>query len=181
MNQEQLTITTAPTRNIVFRGAPKQEIEAAQDVIAQLQDYQQRNWAIGLNGDTLQPDGFLTFFNQRNLPFQFYLQNLVSLGNSKAYDENITTLNKYIQDVRNQEIEASEYTIAELKEYQERHWAIGLNGDTLEPDGFPSFFGERELPFQFYVRSGNVSLGDASAYSRNIATLNNYINSLKEV
>lgn len=172
--------TPAPTRNIVFRGVPKQEIEAAKNMIAQLQDYKQRNWAIGLNGDTVEPDGFLIFFNQRNLPFDLYLQNHASLNDSKAYDENIKTLNKYIQDVRNQEIEASEYKIAELKEYQERNWAIGLNGDTREPDGFLSFFGERELPFQFYVRSQNVSLGDTSAYNRNIATLNNYISSLNQ-
>lgn len=109
-----------------------------------------------------------------------YLQNHASLNDSKAYDENIKTLNKYIQDVRNQEIEASEFKIAELKEYQERNWAIGLNGDTREPDGFLSFFGERELPFQFYVRSKNVSLGDTSAYNRNIKTLNKYISSLNQ-
>jgi Dyp-type peroxidase family len=168
----------APSRNIVFRGVPKKEIEAAKNMIKELNNYKQRNWAIGLNGDTVEPDGFLTFFNQRNLPFKLYLQNYASLNDSKAYDENIKTLNKYIQDVCNQEIDASEYKIAELKEYQERNWAIGLNGDSRQQDGFLTFFGERELPFQFYVRSQNVSLGDASAYNRNIKTLNDYISSL---
>jgi len=74
----------------------------------------------------------------------------------------------------------SEYKIAELKEYKELYWAIGLNGDTLEPDGFVSFFGERQLPFKFFVRSGNVSMGDESAYEENIATLNRYISSLNQ-
>jgi hypothetical protein len=167
-----------PSRNIVFRGVPKQEIEAAKEIIAELRNYQRNNLAIGLHGDTIEPDGFLTFFNQRNLRFKFYLLNQVSLGNYTAYDENIKTLEKYIEDVRNQEIEASEYKIAELMEYKELYWAIGLNGDTLEPDGFLSFFGERELPFQFFLRNKNVSMGDEGAYDQNIKTLNDYISSL---
>ena len=168
-----------PSRNIVFRGVPKQEIQAAQNIIAELQNYKQRNWAIGLNGDTTQPDGFLTFFNQRKLPFEFYLQNQVGLGNSSAYDNNIATLNRYIKDVITQEIDACEYKIAELEEYKGLNWAIGLNGDTIEPDGFVNFFGERELPFEFYVESHNVSLGNSSAYDKNITTLNNYITELE--
>jgi Dyp-type peroxidase family len=168
-----------PSRNIVFRGVPKQEIQAAQNIIAELRNYKQRNWAIGLNGDTTQPDGFLTFFNQRKLPFEFYLLNRVGLGNSGAYDNNIARLNKYIEDVITQEIDACEYKIAELKEYQRLNWAIGLNGDDpTKTDGFVNFFGERELPFEFYVRSQNVSLGDGSAYDKNITTLENYIKEL---
>jgi Dyp-type peroxidase family len=171
----------APSRNIVFRGVPEKEIEDAKNMIAQLQDYKRRNWAIGLNGDTLEPDSFLTFFNQRNLPFKFYLrQYQVIGGESTAYDQNIATLNQYIQDVRNQEIEASEYKIAELMEYDELNWAIGLNGDTLEPDGFVSFFGERGLGFRFYVRNPKGSLGDKFAYKQNIATLNKYISDLNK-
>ena len=167
-----------PSRNIVFRGVPKQEIEAAKKKIAELQEYKQKNWAIGLNGDTTQPDGFLTFFNQRKLPFEFYLLNQFRLGGSSAYDKNIARLNKYIEDVITQEVDACEYKIAELKEYKGLNWAIGLNGDTIEPDGFVNFFGERELPFEFYVRSQNVSLGDGSAYDKNITTLENYIKEL---
>ncbi len=60
-------------------------------------------------------------------------------------------------------------------EYKELYWAIGLNGDTLDPDGFVRFFGERQLPFQFFVRSQNVSLGEQSAYEQNINTLKEYI------
>lgn len=171
-----------PSCNIEFRGVPKQEIQAAREIIAELRNFQKNNWAIGLSGDTLEPDGFLRFFNQRDLPFKFYLLNQVALGDSSAYDENIATLNRYIEDVCHQEIEASEYKIAELTEYKELCWAIGLNGNTLEPDGFVSFFGERKLPFTFFVRmrSRNVCLGDESAYGQNIATLNNYISSLNQ-
>ena len=169
-----------PSRNIVFRGVPKQEIEAAKKKIAELQEYKQKNWAIGLNGDTTQPDGFLTFFNQRKLPFEFYLLNRFRLGGSSAYDKNIARLNKYIEDVITQEVDACEYKIAELKEYQRLNWAIGLNGDDpTKTDGFVNFFGERELPFEFYVQSQNVSLGDDSAYDKNIKTLEIYIGTLK--
>jgi hypothetical protein len=177
-----------PSRNIVFRGVPKQEIEAAKKIIAELQLYEQKNWAIGLHGDTRQPDGFLTFFNQRKLPFSFYLLNEVGLGTKSAYFENIGTLNKYIKDVCLQEIDASEYKVAELKEYQSLKWAIGLNGDSEQPDGFVNFFGERKLRFEFYVRSipnpetgkKGVSMGDASAYDKNIDTLNEYITELND-
>ncbi len=173
----------APNRNIVFRGVPKQEIQAAKNMIKELENYKAKNWGIGLNGETSEPDGFLRFFNQRNLPFKFYVESSssevpVKVGENNAYDENIATLNQYIEDLRNQEIDASEYKIAELKEYKELYWAIGLNGDTLEPDGFVSFFGERELPFKFFVDSGNVSLGDKSAYEQNIETLKKYIKKL---
>lgn len=177
-----------PSRNIVFRGVPLKEIELVKKKIEELKEYRDHKkdgkpapWAIGIHGDTIQPDEFLTFFNQRNLPFKFYLLNQVGLGDSSAYDKNIATLEKYIKDVVYQEIDASEYKIAELKEYRDHdpQWAIGLNGDTLEPDGFVNFFGERELPFKFYVRSKGVSLGDASAYDQNVATLNDYITTLK--
>jgi hypothetical protein len=163
-----------PSRNIIFRGVPKQEIQAAQNIIAELRNYKQRNWAIGLNGDTTQPDGFLTFFNQRKLPFDFYLLNRVRLGNSSAYDKNIATLNRYIEDVITQDIDACEYKIAELKEYKGLNWAIGLNGDTTQPDGFLTFFNQRKLPFEFYLLN-RVGLGNSGAYDKNIATLNRYI------
>ncbi|MDB9306407.1 MULTISPECIES: Dyp-type peroxidase [Cyanophyceae] len=183
------SLAPEPSRNIVFRGVPKQEIEAANNIIAELRHYQQKNWAIGLNGDSTQPDGFLTFFNQRKLPFSFYLLNQVQLGDQSAYLTNINTLNKYIKDICAQEIDASEYKIAELKEYKCLNWAIGLNADTEQPDGFVNFFGERQLPFEFYVRSipnretgtKGVSMGDQSAYEKNITTLNNYITELKNL
>ena len=170
----------APCCDIVFRGVPKGEIQAAQNMIVELRNYQQQNWSIGLNGDTLQPDGFLVFFNQRNLSFKFYLQNQLSLGDSSAYGENIATLNQYIEDIRNQEIEASEYKIAELEEYKELDWSILSKTDTFKPDRFVSFFGERDIPFKFVVDSGNILLKDESSYEENIRTLKHYISSLNQ-
>ena len=113
------SFASAPSRNIVFRGVPKQELQAAQNMIEKLREYEGKDWGIGLRGDTNEPDEFLSFFKQRNLLFNFYFyvrNNNVKVGDKSAYDENIETLKRYIKDVRNQEIEASEYKIAELKE-----------------------------------------------------------------
>ncbi len=159
---------------------PKQEIEAAQKTISELKDYKSRNWAIGLNGDTLEPDGFVVFFGVRELAFNFYVRSQgVSLGDSSAYDKNIATLEQYVETIRDKEVSTSNSQINELQDYKARNWAIGLNGDTFNPDGFLKFFKERELPFRFYVQNKGVSIGNSSAYDENITTLNNYIMSLK--
>lgn len=168
-------------QKLLIGAVPQQEIAAAKKVISELQDYKNRYWAIGLNGDTLQPDGFLRFFNARNLPFQYFVRSQgVAVGEQSAYDDNIATLNQYIEQVRDREISAIEATINELLNYKNRYWAIGLNGDTLQPDGFVTFFGSRELPFQYFVRSQGVALGEQFAYDENIATLRNYIISISD-
>lgn len=157
---------------------PLQEIKAALGMIKELQDYKSQNWAIGLNGDTFEPDGFLKFFTQRGLAFKYYVNNKgVSVDSPSAYDENITTLNSYIDTLRSEEYTAADSTIKELKAYKAKFWAIGLNGDTLQPDGFNTFFAARELPFKPFVRS-RVSIGEESAYNVNIGTLESYIKSL---
>ena len=174
------SFASASRSEVVFRGVPKDELQAAQKMIAELRNCQKLNWAIGLDGDTLQPDKFLAFFNQRNLSFKFYLRNKLPLGKSSAYDENIATLNQYVTDLRSQEIEASEYKIAELKEYRELDWSILSQTDTFKPDKFVSFFGERDLPFKFVVDSGNIVLDDESSYEDNIKTLTGHISSLHQ-
>jgi len=180
--------------DVVFRGVPIEEIEAGKQIIMELLTYKENDWAIGLHGDTLQPDKFLTFFNQRELPFKFYLLNQVGLGDSKAYQENIKTLAQYLEDAINQEIEASEYKITELKEYKRLCWDIGvywrvvycstgeIEKEGWETDTLANFFGERgelELPFKFYVQSKDIKLGNSNAYEENIATLETYIERLK--
>lgn len=167
--------------DVVFRGVPIQEIEAGKNIIMELLDYQRQNWAIGLHGDTRQPDKFLTFFNQRELPFKFYLLNQFRLGDSTAYKENIKTLAEYLEDAINQEIEASEYKITELKEYQRLNWEIGVfcRNEAWETDTLVNFFGERELPFEFYVPSKKSVPDGSDAYTKNIATLEAYIARVK--
>lgn len=77
------------------------QIEECEAIIKELRTYKERFWAIGVNGTTLQPDGFLTFFAARKLPFKFFVRGAVSLGEESAYDENIATLEKYIQTLQN--------------------------------------------------------------------------------
>jgi hypothetical protein len=156
------------------------EVAACKAKITGLKDYQSKNWGIGLSGTTFSPDGFLTFFNQRNLPFSYYVVNYgVTIGSPAAYGENISTLEKHMSSVCSSETQAANQTIKQLQAYKSNFWAIGLNGDTLQPDGFNAFFADRQLPFKPFVRStSGVSIGEESAYDENIATLKKYISEL---
>jgi len=158
----------------------KTEIQAAVSTIAGIHDYQSKNWAIGLTGDTLQPDGFLAFFTNRGLPFAYYVRSPqgVVIGDASAYQNNVNTLNAYIAKIKADEKTQVANTVAQLNDYKSKNWAIGLNGDTLQPDGFLPFFATRGLAFSLYIRKPNLSVGDASAYDKNIATLNAYVSSL---
>jgi len=159
---------------------PLQEIAASQDQIAGLNDYQKRGLAIGINGSSYKPDQFLGFFTQRGLPFVSYVNNVagsgVRIGSSQAYAKNVATLQEYIGKITNSEKAAVEATIKELESYKSKFLAIGLNGDTLQPDGFNSFFAGRNLNFEPFVRSASrASIGQPSAYDVNIATLGDYL------
>jgi hypothetical protein len=153
------------------------ETKAVMDTIAGIKDYQHKNWGIGLNGDTFQPDGFLSFFTQRNLPFSYYVVNYgASIGTPVAYDANIKVLQQYLSAFQSAEKTQCQSVLNELDTYKKNFWAIGLNGDTLQPDGFNTFFAERELPFLPFVRSKGVSIGADSAYDKNSTTLQSYMN-----
>ncbi|AXE29673.1 hypothetical protein DK842_07050 [Chromobacterium phragmitis] len=157
----------------------KKEIEASNSIISQLKDYQSKNWAIGLNGDNLAPDGFLAFFTERRLPFAYYVRSQgVSVGEPSAYQINIDTLNHYVALIRSSEGLAVHGVITQLNHYKSQNWAIGLNGSTLQPDDFLPFFDTRGVPFAYYVRSGGVELGTPAAYENNIKALQQYLSSL---
>jgi len=174
-----MSSTTATSPQILPRVSrpANEEIAAAREVIAHLNDYQSKNWGIGLNGSTFEPDGFLSFFTRRQLPFNYYVVNYgASIGSSAAYQENINTLENYINELSQRETEAVHTVIAQLEEYQSRFWAIGLNGDTLMPDDFNVFFASRGLSFKPFVRStSGVNIGEENAYEVNINTLHEYL------
>jgi hypothetical protein len=166
------------------QSTPKAKIKIAKTIIDRIKSYKDKYWAIGLNGDTLQPDAFLTFFKARSLPFAFFVRSRVKkvvLGEDSAYEQNIITLNKYIEDIISQESEKCKLKIVQLEDYKKNNRPIGLNGDYQKPDEFIDFFAERDLPFAFYVWNvkGVSPQGNYSAYDQNIATLNNYIKELK--
>lgn len=161
--------------------SPKEDLKQCAGTVATLKDWQSRNWAIGLNySGNHQPDGFFVFFANRGLNFEAYLRSGdLSTGNSSAYDTNITTLNSYATGVYNDEVAAVDNTIATLKDWQSKNWAIGLSYSACQPDGFARFFSQRGLPIAYYV-VGHCTYGDPSAYGVNIQTLENYKASLSK-
>ncbi|MCX4029526.1 hypothetical protein H0A36_03700 [Endozoicomonas sp. SM1973] len=159
-----------------------QELQEAKSTINRLQEYQSKNWAIGLNGDTFQPDNFLTYFDNRDLAFNYYVQNKgVSIGNSTAYTNNINEVKKYALAIVESEVSATNKTISELENYKNNFWAIGLNGDSLQPDNFNNFFADRNIQFKPFVRNKGVEIGQESAYDENINALREYIGQLEDV
>lgn len=151
------------------------EVQWVNSTIAGLRDYQAKNWAIGLNGDTGKPDGFLVSFAERGLPFTTYVRGAgLSIGGPDAYQRNIATLQNYIAKERQEEVASVNNIITQIHAYKAQSWAIGLSWPDGQPDAFTAYFAARNLPIAYYVR-GNVSFGEPSAYDKNIATLNDYV------
>ena len=140
--------------NTLVNVTAKVEISAANQTIAR-PGLSKQELGVGLNGDTLAPDGFLTFFTERNLPFSYYVRARgVSVGEPSAYRTNIETLTQHIAAIRASErIRSGDHPRLEL--YKSRNWAIGLNGTTLQPDNFLPFFGTRSRAVRV-LRSGGV-------------------------
>lgn len=70
----------------------------------------------------------------------------------------------------------SSETLARIYEYKQRGWAIGQEFPNGGPDAFTYFFSIRGLPIYNYLRSSTLSIGNSSAYDKNIKTLTEYIN-----
>lgn len=162
---------SASPKNVLL---PLEEISLSQNQIEGINDYNRRGLAIGLHGSIYKPDKFLSFFTQRGLPFAYYV-NYPRIGSPESYAKDVATLQEYINKITNSEKAAVEATIKELEVCKSNNLAIGLNGDTLQPDAFNSFFAARNLHFDPYVRKG-ITIGESSAYDKNIATLRDYLN-----
>lgn len=65
-------------------------------------------------------------------------------------------------------------TIRKIKEYKCNNWAIGQLYPDGGPDEFTYFFSIRGIPIFNYLR-GNISMGEPSAYCKNIDELEKYI------
>jgi hypothetical protein len=153
------------------------EIGFAQGYIKQLKEFKAAGKAIGLNGSTMAPDDFLNFFTSRSLPFSYYVNNHgVHVGTPAAYSTNINTLKKYIKNLKDTDKKACKATIAELKSYKAKFWGIGLNGSTVQPDNFNTFFVTRKVEFKPFVRSpSGVNIGAGPTYDANITALTQYM------
>ena len=151
------------------------ELQWAKGIIAGLNDYKSKNWAIGLNGDTGQPDGFLVAFAARELNLVTYIRAVgLSIGDATAYDRNIAIVKNYIDVERQQEIKGASDLINQILSYKAQNWAIGLAWPDGQPEGFTKYFAARGLPIAYYLR-GTISVGDPTAYDKNIVTLKAYI------
>lgn len=167
-----------PVTNVGISRPFLSEVQWVKQSIAQINEYRSKNWAIGLNGDTAEPDGFTASFAERELVCAAYIRNFFPVGSTAAYDQNITTLVNYIERERAEEISSITNMITQINDYHAKNWAIGLNWPDGQPDGFSRYFAVRGLKISFYLR-GNISVGDPSAYDINIKTLIVYLDQVK--
>lgn len=72
-------------------------------------------------------------------------------------------------------LEVCYQTLDDIYIYKENNWAIGQLYPNGGADGFTYFFAIRNIPIFNYLR-GNISLGEYSAYDKNINSLKSYIN-----
>lgn len=73
------------------------EVTACYEVIAEIKEYQAKDWAIGEAYPDAGPDKFVVFFaDHDNLPIAPYLRGTVDIGEPTAYEKNIKTLEEYI-------------------------------------------------------------------------------------
>lgn len=149
-------------------------------MLATIRGLKAKGWAIGLTSYEGQPDAVFHFFNARVLPLSVYVGSRFELGSSAAYDENLATLTRYMEELLEQERAQTRGTIAELKDRKRRDRPIGLTPPTCQPDTFVRFFALRGLTFAPYYRHGAVCVGSPFAYDQNIDTLQGYLLSLEE-
>lgn len=157
---------------------PLYELDSCESILSDIYEYESNNWAIGQSYPAGGPDGFTYFFSVRNIPIANYLRGTISIGEPTAYDENIRNLKKYINWVVEDELLKCLQKIKEIREYQEKLWAIGEAYPDAGPDQFVVFFGERNLIIEPFLR-GTVDIGEPTAYCNNIATLIYYMDKVR--
>lgn len=153
------------------------EVDWVNQQIKTMREWQSKYWAVGLSWSTGQPDYWCKSFAERGLNIVSFVRGSKAapdLGTERAYDQNIGTLHAYIERERQEEVQWARGVITSLGEHKARSWAIGLAFPGGQPDTFARSFAMRELPISYYLR-GTVTAGDPSAYDKNIATLNTYL------
>jgi hypothetical protein len=164
-----------PVSNVTLYRPFLTEVSWAAETITQINDYKAKNWAIGLNGDTGKPDNFTVSFAERGMNAVTYIRGAgLSIGDPKAYDQNIAMINSYIAHERQEEVTSVNSMMAQIANYKAQNWAIGLSWPDGQPDGFTRYFATRSLPIAYYLR-GDISVGDPTAYDQNTKTLQDYL------
>lgn len=72
-------------------------------------------------------------------------------------------------------LEESTEILKEIRQYKAKNWAIGQLFPDGGPDKFSYFFSIRGITIFNYLR-GNISMGEPSAYDKNIKNMIEYIN-----
>jgi hypothetical protein len=160
---------------VLLSGSFLQEVKWSRDMIIKIQEHKIKDWPMGFERESTQPDDILAAFTTRGLAFAPYCHRPeLTIGGSDAYMRNIGTIVNYVEHERQEEIQSAHQLITEILSLKARGAAIGLAWPNAHPDEFSRYFVIRGIPIAQYVR-GNVNVGDLSAYDKNIETLNAYI------
>lgn len=159
------------------------EVQNVDQVIQELDDYESRFWAVGINGDSLQPDQFQKFFAARDMEVRYFVRSGsgLSLGEASAYQENRLMLQDYRHRILQQELAAVNAVIRQMQIAQQQEASVGFTSGMMQPDQTIKFFGQRGLEIRYYVRGPGFTLGDASAYQQNLNVLQYYARQLKSL
>jgi hypothetical protein len=159
------------------------EVQNVDQVIQELDDYESRFWAIGINGDTLQPDQFQKFFAARDMEVRYFVRSFsgLSLGEASAYQENRRMLQDYRHRILQQELAEVNAVMRQIQIAQQQNASVGFTTGMMQPDQTIKFFGQRGLEIRYYVRGPSFTLGDASAYQQNLNVLQDYAWKLKSL
>ncbi|HET9235971.1 MAG TPA: hypothetical protein VFO10_01900 [Oligoflexus sp.] len=159
------------------------EVQKVDQVIQELDDYESRVWAIGINGDTLQPDQFQKFFADRDMEVRYFVRSFsgLSLGEASAYQENRRMLVDYRHRILQQELAEVNAVVRQIQIAQQQDASVGFTTGMMQPDQTIRFFGQRGLEIRYYVRGPSFTLGDASAYQQNLKVLGDYARKLRSL
>lgn len=160
---------------VVLSGSFLREVKWARDMIIKIQEYKIKDWPMGFQQKSTQPDDIFAEFTFRDLPFAPYCHRPdLMIGTADAYTRNIGTICGYIERERQEEILSAQKKITDILSFKARDSAVGLGWPNGHPDDLSRYFVIRGLTIAHYLH-GNVSVGEASAYDKNIEALNEYI------
>ncbi len=135
---QPLSHTRAPMEETLMRGL---------DALASMKRFRERNWAIGVNGDTLEPDPYFKYFRERGLEFRSYSLHPYgqeAIRDPSAYEENIQVLHRSLCEELELEQRACEEMKQRLLVLQRERAPIGF--DAMKgPDEIAEFFALRNL------------------------------------
>ena len=159
------------------------EVRRVDMMVETIATYQDKFWAIGLNGDTLKADGIARFFVDRDLPFQYFVRSMsgVQLGEASAYEENMKVLQDYKAKIIQEEIGEARAIKEKLSQYQQTIASPNFTGEMPPMDEFLLYFSEQRLPIHFGIESGVPNVADEESYEDNQRLIDNYMSRLTKL